>query len=156
MSSVATLISFLLLVTSVTFGGLYLDTWQKNNRLSEQVNTLKQSQVLLSVPEEQASIIVNWMNTHPEYIEGMLKQAKSTAETSGVEVASQPFKGLISIDGTKKGPDTPIENIAATAEEETKGVVHSAKVKSAKVIEESAEGVKTIALPHGGIRITTR
>ncbi|MCL1123863.1 hypothetical protein [Shewanella surugensis] len=158
MSSVGYLLSFLLLVTSVTFGGLYFDTWQKNNRLNKQVHDLQQSQILLSVPKEQASVIAHWMNAHPEYVEAMVSQAQveqalqledSTSITS-VPIASK--ESMIE----KLGINVTVMNKAVMNKSAMTHHTIKPAIQSSRVIAESEEGVKIIALPHGGIRITTR
>ncbi|WP_299493876.1 hypothetical protein [uncultured Shewanella sp.] len=151
MSSVTTLLTFLLLVTSVTFGGLYFDTWQKNKSLNETVSQLKDSQVLLSVSAEQASVIAAWMNSHPAYVEGIIQQAQSYDVAPSTDPVVQPYYG------EKKSQQKVIElNTAMDDAVETIEKKQNRLMYKETVIDESAEGVKTIALPHGGIRITTR
>ncbi|WP_299009476.1 hypothetical protein [uncultured Shewanella sp.] len=151
MNSSSALLTFLLLVTSVTFGSLYFDAWQTNTQLKQQVVQLKQSQVILIVPLEQASVIANWMNTHPEYVEGLIQSRHSRLKTPSRFSQIQGVNDLIRPKSSevRHNPLLQGEGVVST-------VGSHSLIQAEEVIEESAEGVKTIALPHGGIRITTR
>lgn len=147
MSSLTALLTFLLLVTSVTFGGLYFDSWQTNTQLKKQVVQLTQSQVILSVPPEQASAIASWMNMHPEYVEGLIQSIHSRPESSSCSLVNGLVRSKSSV--VRHNPLLQGEAVSIAAG-------NHPLIQAEKVIEESTEGVKTIALPHGGIRITTR
>ncbi|WP_298768954.1 hypothetical protein [uncultured Shewanella sp.] len=151
MSLSTALLTFLLSVTSVTLGGLYFDSWQKNTQLKQDVQRLKNSQVILSVSTEQAPIIVNWMNSHPEYVAGLIESVQSQVGVASRQSRLRSDNGLISIQNNALKQDRLAQGEFLPSEDKKRRLM-----VEEKMIAESAEGIKTIALPHGGIRITTR
>ncbi len=67
---------FLLTTAFLSVATLYFEVNKENRELKKQVETLKASQVLLMVPDEQADALSEWLNSHPESIETLLKQKK--------------------------------------------------------------------------------
>lgn len=70
------LIIFLLTLGVLVLSSLYFELRQKNALLLLEVDRLKQSQVLLMVPDDQAQAVANWMAQHPEATQTLLSKAK--------------------------------------------------------------------------------
>lgn len=71
-----TLLIFLLTLGVLVLSSLYFELHQKNALLLLEVDRLKQSQVLLMVPDDQAQAVANWMAQHPEATQTLLSKAK--------------------------------------------------------------------------------
>ncbi|MCL1139613.1 hypothetical protein [Shewanella pneumatophori] len=72
---------FLLSVTAVSFGSLYFDSQHKNKLLSAEVTELKNSQVLLMVPDEQAAVMADWMANNPQFVQSFVEKARKGEST---------------------------------------------------------------------------
>ena len=75
------LLLFLLLISTIVAGSLYLDMRHKNSLLEARIDLLEKSQVLLMVPDDQAQALADWMATNPEITQTLIKQAKPGAQT---------------------------------------------------------------------------
>ncbi|MGS0682896.1 hypothetical protein ACVBIL_17290 [Shewanella sp. 125m-7] len=81
MNTLSLLILFLLSIASFTFGSLYFESQHKNKLLSSEVQKLKNSQVLLMVPDEQAEVMANWMAENPHFVQSFVDKAKQGEST---------------------------------------------------------------------------
>ncbi|MCK8043325.1 hypothetical protein MSG37_00360 [Shewanella sp. 1CM18E] len=72
---------FLLSVTAVSFGSLYFDSQHKNKLLTAEVAELKNSQVLLMVPDEQAAVMADWMANNPQFVQSFVEKARKGEST---------------------------------------------------------------------------
>ncbi|MCG9729287.1 hypothetical protein L1D44_05435 [Shewanella sp. Isolate13] len=210
MSTLSLLLMFLLSVTTFVFGSLYFEQVHKVKSLSAEVKQLKQSQVLLMVPDDQAEVMANWMANNPHFVQSFVdkaKQGESTVLPIGPGIEQKPLNqelrtkanGLMTpgsgqAQEHKQESETPNKLIAthvnsasseelppnSTAKQELIAPSKNNKVTSTATPEqekttskvdlnmsnrhpqkqitltETAEGVKLISLPHGGIRVTTR
>ncbi|MEZ9596473.1 hypothetical protein AB4298_17750 [Shewanella sp. 10N.261.52.F9] len=75
------LIMFLLSISCFTFGSLYFESSHKNKLLSAEVDKLKDSQVLLMVPDEQAEVMANWMANNPDFVQSFIEKARQGETT---------------------------------------------------------------------------
>lgn len=75
------LLMFLLSIASFTFGSLYFESLHKNKLLTNEVQNLKNSQVLLMVPDEQAEVMANWMAENPHFVRSFVDNAKQGEST---------------------------------------------------------------------------
>ncbi|WP_051413194.1 hypothetical protein [Shewanella colwelliana] len=82
MSTLMLLVLFLMLVSTVVTGSLYLDMRHKNRLLLSEIEQLKKTQVLLMVPDEQAKAVAEWMASNPDATKSLLSQAKPGEQTS--------------------------------------------------------------------------
>ncbi|MCL2919658.1 membrane anchored protein in chemotaxis locus [Shewanella litorisediminis] len=123
-----TLVIFLLGLFSVVITVLYFDLRVKYAQLKDRNAELAASQVLLMVPDSQAEALAQWLETHPRETERLLKQ---------VETKANEGDGVATDDSVKETESIP-------------------KALVPEVISENSDGVKVIALPNGGIRVTTR
>jgi hypothetical protein len=117
---------FLMTIVILVLAGLSFDLNKKNDLLRLDVKRLKDSQVLLMVPDEHAAAIAHWLESNP-------KQTQSF-----INMATKPSKRM----QATTPEQTIIESIAEPTGDE--------------LVSESEDGVKVIKLPHGGIRVTTR
>ena len=122
---------FLITTAFLSVTALYFDLRMKHTELQQQVETLKASQVLLVVPDEQAKALSEWLNSHPESIDSLVKQGQRNA---------QPEK----------------QSEAEPASERTKSKINIKPSQAAKKDDFSSDEIKIYQLPHGGIRVTTR
>ncbi|QYK00298.1 hypothetical protein [Shewanella psychrotolerans] len=76
------LLLFLLLISTIVTGSLYLDMRHKNSLLEARIDQLEKSQVLLMVPDAQAQALADWMAKNPEVTQSLIKQAKPGVRTS--------------------------------------------------------------------------
>ncbi|MGL5393092.1 MAG: membrane anchored protein in chemotaxis locus [Shewanella sp.] len=136
------LIWVLLAIGIFALGALNLDYRHKMALLKEEVTRLEASQVLLMVPEQHADAIASWLTEHPEQTQLMLESAASAGQRSLVFAPDALAQSHIN-GGANARVNTPQSNT---------GELHAVPI----VISESAEGVKVIRLPDGGIRVTTR
>ncbi|ABZ76036.1 conserved hypothetical protein [Shewanella halifaxensis HAW-EB4] len=81
MNTLSLLLLFLLSIASFTFGSLYFESQHKNKLLSSEVQKLKNSQVLLMVPDEQAEVMANWMANNPHFVQSFVDKAKQGEAT---------------------------------------------------------------------------
>lgn len=210
MSTLSLLLTFLLSITTFTFGSLYFEQVHKVKSLSAEVKQLKQSQVLLMVPDEQAEAMANWMANNPHFVQSFVDKAKQGESTvlpigPGIQQKQsdqEKTKGLMMPDAGsaskselepkpkpkhKQAPEssnrlTPakvnpassgaLAKMTSTANASPEPLAEREAVpehaglikfsskerapKKAVTLTETAEGVKLISLPHGGIRVTTR
>ena len=80
-NTLSLLLMFLLSIASFTFGSLYFEAQHKNKLLSSEVQKLKNSQVLLMVPDEQAELMANWMAENPDFVSSFVEKAKQGEST---------------------------------------------------------------------------
>ena len=126
---------FLITTAFLSVSALYFDLRKQNADLLHKVETLKASQVLLVVPDEQADALSEWLNSHPESIETLIRQGKDKGQ-QGVNTDQELMSKPLSESSDKKTDN-----------------------KSSQAIPDndfSSEEIKTYKLPHGGIRVTTR
>lgn len=135
MSTMQLLVMFLLSVAAVVFASLYFDANNKNKALKQEVSRLEASQVLLMVPDEHAQDIANWLASHPEQTQSIIKMSE------------QPEQPLVAI-GPAVNESTPLPEAQQNQVDST--------TNEPVVVSEDENGVKVIRLPHGGIRVTTR
>ena len=76
------LVLFLLLISTIVTGSLFLDMRHKNSLLEARIAQLEKSQVLLMVSDDQAQALADWMAKNPEVTETLIKQAKPGVQTS--------------------------------------------------------------------------
>ncbi|MDB2386249.1 hypothetical protein N9W21_02755 [Shewanella sp.] len=135
--TLALLLIFLLSTAVVALSLLYVELASNNQTLQVQVDKLTAEQVLLVVPDQQAEAIAHWMQSNPQWLAHQVLQARkhhsSISTTIGPTVDSA------------KAPQPLSANEPSTE-----------PLKQAHEITMTAEGVRIISLPHGGIRITTR
>lgn len=122
-----TLVIFLLVLFSVVITVLYFDLRVKYTKLKDRNAELAASQVLLMVPDSQAEALAQWLESHPRETERLLKQ---------VEIKANEGDGVRE-DNSQEAGSIPRSLVP-------------------EVISENSDGVKVIALPNGGIRVTTR
>ncbi|GIU36226.1 hypothetical protein L2719_19505 [Shewanella schlegeliana] len=210
MNTLSLLVMFLLSIATFTFGSLYFEQLHKIKSLSAEVKQLKDSQVLLMVPDEQAEVMANWMANNPHFVQSFVDKAKqgestvlpigpgiqqtptnqsqsakgnhlqmsdssdeldpesepeSRAQLSGAKVNSAPTGTLSQKSTIHKSQSEPMQNNKAMTNskpEQTKSISKVVTNTSNRLpqksvtLTETADGVKLISLPHGGIRVTTR
>ncbi len=121
---------FLITTAFLSVTALYFDLRVKNADLRRQVEKLKASRVLLVVPDEQAGALSEWLNSHPESVDSLIRQGQGNIQSDK--------------------PDKP--EITPAAENKTDGK----KSPAADKTDFSGDGIKTRKPPRGGIRVTTR
>ncbi len=89
------LIISLLTIAVLVSSSLFWESRQKNKLLLGEIEQLKQTQVLLMVPDDQAQAVANWMSQHPEATQTLLSQAKS-----GEQITLEVGPGATSADIT--------------------------------------------------------
>jgi hypothetical protein len=181
-SSTFSIVVILLLSVAVfTLSSLYLETRHKNDLLVLEVERLEKTQVLLMVPDDQAEVVAKWMSENPDVTENILNQAKPQQEVKVsvgpgneehadsadyIEQINKLTEKVAMLEQVKvnSAEDKLIEqssehniplNISVQPAEipDVKVIKNDSK---AQTVSESDQGVKVIALPHGGIRVTTR
>jgi hypothetical protein len=120
---------FLMSVLCLVFGSLYLDSRNKLALLNEEISRLKQSQVLLMVPDDQAVVIADWLEKNPKQTNALIDMFATS-----------------SINGKKHAEHDSVNTNSILQQPE----------KNSVIVSETEDGVKVIKLPHGGIRVTTR
>jgi hypothetical protein len=120
---------FLMSILCLVLGSLYLDARNKMTLLNEEVSQLKQSQVLLMVPDDQAVVIADWLEKHPKQTNALIDMFATAPIKEGLQVEDEAVKFK----------PTPQQH-----------------EKNSVLVSETEDGVKVIKLPHGGIRVTTR
>ncbi|QYJ85028.1 hypothetical protein K0I73_12410 [Shewanella mesophila] len=91
------LVLFLLLISTIVAGSLYLDMRHKNSLLEARIDQLEKSQVLLMVSDDQAQALADWMAKNPEVTQTLIKQAKPGVQTS-VEIGPGVVSNEIQIE----------------------------------------------------------
>ncbi|QSX39663.1 membrane anchored protein in chemotaxis locus [Shewanella cyperi] len=135
---------FLLGLALVAVLALYLDVQRKNRVLQQEIQRLQNSQVLLMVPDAQAEAIAEWLSRHPDATDVIIRDArKQQQQDPAAGTSSQPQEQL------PLSPLKPVSDLPHTDEPDAPSL-------QPVVVSESADGVKVINLPHGGIRVTTR
>ena len=81
-STLMVLVFFLLFISTIVTGSLFLDMRHKNSLLEARIAQLEKSQVLLMVSDDQAQALADWMAKNPEVTETLIKQAKPGVQTS--------------------------------------------------------------------------
>lgn len=81
-STLMVLVLFLLLISTIVTGSLFLDMRHENSLLEARIAQLEKSQVLLMVSDDQAQALADWMAKNPEVTETLIKQAKPGVQTS--------------------------------------------------------------------------
>lgn len=138
---------FLLIISSIVTGALYFDMRHKNSLLEAKIAELENSQVLLMVPEEQAQTFAQWMAANPKVTQSIIGQAQPGSQVR-IEM------GLL---GDARGSRSPIMTPQASDAADHLPIKSDRTAHSqTNELSESEDGVKVIALPHGGIRVTTR
>ncbi len=168
------LVFVLMAIAIISLAALSLDYSYKISLLREDVKRLESSQVLLMVPDEQAKPIADWLASHPDQTKALLKLAtpgepkqitlgpesepnsavpplleKNTKSADPASLSQTPNTGQILSPLAPKTSADPSSNFQVT---DTIGQTAEQPI----IISESADGVKVISLPNGGIRITTR
>ena len=110
-NTLSLLLMFLLSIASFTFGSLYFESQHKNKLLTNEVQKLQSSQILLMVPDEQAEVMANWMAENPHFVQSFVDKALQGESTvlpigPGVTQATQ-VKQLTQ--ATKVKPETPAQ-----------------------------------------------
>ncbi|MCF1426687.1 MAG: hypothetical protein LPD71_05545 [Shewanella sp.] len=146
----------LALMLAVCIGGLswtgfmLIKLWDTNARLQAEVTSLKSSQVMLMVPNEQAQQLSDWLGANPQRVEEVINMARQ-GERLNVEIDAQ-LPALQQLPQAEPGqqPDNRADS--------RQPLVVDSRAASAVITLESvdAQGIKVIRLPHGGIRVTTR
>ncbi|CAM3994947.1 membrane anchored protein in chemotaxis locus [Shewanella aquimarina] len=169
-STTVLLLFFLLLVSSLVTGSLYLDLRHKNGQLEDKIAQLEKTQVLLMVPDEQAEALADWMENNPEFTQSIIKQAEPGSQVR-VEIGPEVPESIarheaksIPLDGQDElTPLLPEVEESATSQTDQKVASATDKAQQsgqassqAVKLSEDKDGVKVISLPHGGIRVTTR
>ncbi|WP_041510686.1 hypothetical protein [Shewanella sp. cp20] len=166
-STTVLLLFFLLLVSSLVTGSLYLDLRHKNGLLEDKIAQLEKTQVLLMVPDEQAEALADWMENNPEFTQSIIKQAEPGSQVR-VEIGPEVPESIarhepksLPLDGQDEL--TPLLPMEAPSQSEQKVASTTDKAQQsgqgpsqAVKLSEDKDGVKVISLPHGGIRVTTR
>ena len=146
----------LALMLAVCIGGLswtgfmLIKLWDTNARLQAEVTSLKSSQVMLMVPDEQAQQLSDWLGANPQQVEELINMARQ-GERLNVAIDAQ-LPALQQLPQAEPGqqPDN-------RADSSQPPVVDSGAASTAITLESvDAQGIKVIRLPHGGIRVTTR
>nr|WP_303648362.1 membrane anchored protein in chemotaxis locus [Shewanella metallivivens] len=133
------LILFLCCITIIVLASLYVDSRRKMALMTQEIEQLKSSQVLLMVPEEQAANIASWLSQHPE-------QTQAIIETGTQDEAQSVLIGP-GVNNAAESQDSHLLQSPDSAQTfQTQEVI----------VSENAQGVKVISLPNGGIRVTTR
>lgn len=130
----ALLLLFIFGLAAAVTTALYLDLRHKFAGLEAQNRELAASQVLLMVPDDQAQALAQWLESHPNETERLLKRVENKANNA--------------IDDYQR------DEASSPKQQDAQGDIPEALVP--EVISENADGVKVIVLPHGGIRVTTR
>ncbi|GGP38439.1 membrane anchored protein in chemotaxis locus [Shewanella algicola] len=133
------LVLFLCCITIIVLASLYVDARRKMALMTQDIEQLKSSQVLLMVPEEQAANIANWLSQHPE-------QTQAIIDTGTQDEAKSVLIGP----GTHH--DVESQNNHMPQSSDSAQIFQTQEV----IVSENAQGVKVISLPNGGIRVTTR
>ncbi|MGI2259467.1 hypothetical protein [Shewanella sp. GXUN23E] len=131
-------------------GFMLVKLWDTNARLHAEVNSLKSSQVMLMVPDEQAQQLSDWLGANPQRVEELINMARK-GERLNVEIeAETPALKQHSEGGADEQPNIRDDNAQPQ--------VGDNRAPSTAITIESvdAQGIKVIRLPHGGIRVTTR
>ncbi|MBM7073909.1 hypothetical protein JQC92_18035 [Shewanella sp. 202IG2-18] len=120
---------FLLTTAFLSVSALYFDLRNKNSKLKNEAKSLRESQILLMVPDEQSDALSEWLKSHPESIDSLLEQKKRNDMNNQDVVQPKPTSSEKKIERTKV---------------------------QASVTDFGSKDIKTYKLPHGGIRVTTR
>ncbi len=167
-NTLSLLLMFLLSIASFTFGSLYFESQHKNKLLSSEVQKLKNSQVLLMVPDKQAEVMAKWMAENPHFVSSFVdkaKQGESTVLPIGPGALQQSSGRSVSLQssdlvaGERKAASISLQQpkkIKPILEQQQTPKSTAPAPKQSITLSESADGVKLISLPHGGIRVTTR
>ncbi|QYJ80554.1 membrane anchored protein in chemotaxis locus [Shewanella acanthi] len=174
MSTNVMLVFVLMAIAIISLAALSLDYSHKISLLREDVKRLESSQVLLMVPDEQAKPIADWLASHPDQTKALLKLATPGEQkqiTLGPE--SEPSNAVPPLLENNTKPENPTsieqtpnaeQTLSPLAPKTSADVSANSHVTDTLgqtaeqpiTISESADGVKVISLPNGGIRITTR
>ncbi|GIU09976.1 MULTISPECIES: hypothetical protein [unclassified Shewanella] len=148
-NTLSLLLMFLLSIASFTFGSLYFEAKHKNKLLSSEVQKLKNSQVLLMVPDEQAEVMANWMAENPDFVSSFVdkaKQGESTvlpigpgAQQSSSQSVSSKSSGLADDEQQKQSvtqqkPVKPVSEKEQEQEKSSNGVIAKTEQKHTAAI----------------------
>ncbi|GGP45414.1 membrane anchored protein in chemotaxis locus [Shewanella saliphila] len=133
------LVLFLCCIAIIVLASLYVDSRRKMALMTQEIEQLKSSQVLLMVPEEQAANIANWLSQHPEQTQAIIK-------TGTQDEAKSVLIGPGAINDVESQDNHLPQSSDSAQTFQTQEVI----------VSENAQGVKVISLPNGGIRVTTR
>ncbi|MBT1443026.1 hypothetical protein KJI95_00595 [Shewanella sp. JM162201] len=159
---------FLLVVALVVVVVLYLDLRSQYSALKAENTRLAENQVLLMVPEGQAEALANWLESHPEQTGQLIERATKPNSSTSAASESAVSEQIPAEAGTKTMQSDPPQAGRTDAKPlpepaaENPAPADPAAAQTLPdalqpvVVSESGNGVKVIALPHGGIRVTTR
>ncbi|MGB0894787.1 MAG: hypothetical protein ACPGUD_10295 [Parashewanella sp.] len=131
---------FILSVSLICVSALYVELYKQNQILAKQVKKLTASQVLLMVPDEHSEQLKEWLASHPESIDSLLKQGQLSTEKFDGSVHRQALK-------INKSQQQTVSH-KQTVKPNTKATIGDNGFKDEKI--------NVQQLPHGGIRVTTR
>ncbi|QSX32702.1 hypothetical protein JYB87_13220 [Shewanella avicenniae] len=147
------LIIFLLVVVLMSFATATWHFYDLSQKLKTRVDELASSQVMLMVPKEQAGVIANWMQQHPEQIASLLDVVNPVSQGKMTEqqaLEKENNKVSEQKEPTNTSPVAPKPLPTEPLKQDTDSKPVAAKV------ELTSKGVKVVPLEHGGIIITTR
>ena len=143
------LLVFLLTLACVVFASLYVDVYRKNKQLLLDVKRLESTQVLLMVPDDQAAEIAQWLETHPDQTQAIIKMSKqSNIDDTHLTSKVAPVE--------PKTTDSDVTSITTDSSNHDNSNNNDNNVSTPVIVSENENGVKVIKLPHGGIIVTTR
>ncbi|KFZ36880.1 hypothetical protein HR45_13845 [Shewanella mangrovi] len=143
---------FLLVVASMALATAAWRFYSQNQQLQQQVDKLQDSQVMLMVPKEQAELIANWMQLHPEQVASLLQAVKPVSKGQMTQQQALDSDNPDTRNNTTREPITNQLSEAETADNEAQVLTGDAL----STIGNIAQGVNVVSLEHGGIIITTR